>query len=65
VGAGRIGGRQPTDPLYHALSPDRFSSDEGLIHPSGRSEGGSRLSEEAVFAELAFEANACTWASIC
>ncbi len=31
----------------------RFYSDEGLIHPSGRSEGGYRLFEEAVFAELA------------
>ncbi|MEB3321188.1 MAG: MerR family transcriptional regulator [Cyanobium sp.] len=31
----------------------RFYCDEGLIHPSSRSEGGYRLFEESVFAELA------------
>ena len=30
----------------------RFYSEEGLIHPLGRSEGGYRLFSEAVFAEL-------------
>ncbi|MFN9610597.1 MAG: MerR family transcriptional regulator [bacterium] len=30
----------------------RFYSEEGLIHPSGRSEGGYRLYGEDVFAEL-------------
>ena len=30
----------------------RFYSEEGLIHPSGRSEGGYRLYTDAVFAEL-------------
>ncbi len=30
----------------------RFYSEEGLIHPSGRSEGGYRLYSEDVFAEL-------------
>ena len=30
----------------------RFYSEEGLIHPSGRSEGGYRLFHEDVFAEL-------------
>ena len=30
----------------------RFYCDEGLIQPSGRSEGGYRLFDEAVFAEL-------------
>lgn len=31
----------------------RFYCDEGLIQPSGRSEGGYRLFDEGVFAELA------------
>jgi MerR family transcriptional regulator, copper efflux regulator len=31
----------------------RFYSEEGLIHPIARSEGGYRLFSEAVFAELA------------
>ncbi|MEB3264987.1 MAG: MerR family transcriptional regulator, partial [Cyanobacteriota bacterium] len=30
----------------------RFYSDEGLIHPSGRSDGGYRLYDETVLAEL-------------
>lgn len=30
----------------------RFYSEEGLIHPTGRSEGGYRLFSEEVFAEL-------------
>ncbi|MFM7087483.1 MAG: MerR family transcriptional regulator [Cyanobium sp.] len=30
----------------------RFYCDEGLIHPIGRSEGGYRLFDEAVFSEL-------------
>ncbi|MFM7314715.1 MAG: MerR family transcriptional regulator [Cyanobium sp.] len=30
----------------------RFYSDEGLIHPSGRSDGGYRLYDESVLAEL-------------
>ena len=30
----------------------RFDSEEGLIHPIGRSEGGYRLFNEGVFAEL-------------
>ena len=35
-----------------SLKTIRFYSEEGLIHPIGRSEGGYRLFGEGVFAEL-------------